>query len=277
MTAAVNILIAEPVITKTTASLKKVDDNHEKKIMKQGDERPILKESVTDFEVGTITNTPLVILEDIRTFQEIERIDSKNRRIQKVTNIVEKSIDTSAKYEVQEKSRKKRKEKRHELYQVTVEDVVTEQNDNLMHAVEEVISLLNVGEFGLGEKPLRELATIGFLVRQGVSEDEINESLYGTDRFPALRTPDAQNALVQLVERKGHGSLITQVLTEETTTDESVVAATVGFRAFMRMVELQHATVEELIIHFSPEDFRPRAWEVAEITEVCFRLAPIMC
>jgi len=71
-----------------------------------------------------------------------------------------------------------------------------------------------------------------------------------------------------LVERKGHGPLITQVLTEETTTDESFVAATVGFRAFMKMVELQHATVEEVITHFAPEDFRPRAWEVTEISEV---------
>ena len=154
------------------------------------------------------------------------------------------------------------------ITEVTVEQIIEEQQENIAREIEELMDVLNATEFGPGESPLRELATIGFLVRQGVSVNEINESLYRTDKFPALRTPDAQNALVQLVEREGHGPLITEVLTEETTTDESIVAATVGFRAFMKMVELQHATVEEVITHFAPDDFRPRAWEVTEAIEV---------
>lgn len=152
--------------------------------------------------------------------------------------------------------------------EVKVEQVIKEQVEEIAKEVEELMTILHAPDFGPGELPLRELATIGYLVRQGVSVNEINESLYQTDKFPALRTPDAQSALVQLVEREGHGPLISQVLTEETTTDESIVAATVGFRAFMRMVELQHATIEEVITHFAPEDFRPHAWEITEATEV---------
>ncbi|XP_023246863.1 titin-like [Copidosoma floridanum] len=156
------------------------------------------------------------------------------------------------------------------LSKVDVRLIIEGQQESIAQEVEEIMELFHASEFGPAEQPLRELATIGYLVRQGVTVHEINESLYKTDKFPALKTPDAQNALVQLVERQGHGPLITQVLTEETTTDESIVAATVGFRAFMKMVELQHATVEEVITHFKPEDFRPRAWEVAEAIEYYF-------
>lgn len=52
--------------------------------------------------------------------------------------------------------------------------------------------------------------------------------------------------------------------------DEALLAATVGFHAFMRMVQLQHATVEEVLTHFAPRDFSPHAWETTEATQVCF-------
>lgn len=51
--------------------------------------------------------------------------------------------------------------------------------------------------------------------------------------------------------------------------DEALLAATVGFHAFMRMVQLQHATVEEVLTHFAPRDFSPHAWETTEATQVC--------
>lgn len=183
------------------------------------------------------------------------------------TEITETISVTEVQPEIRELKKKKKKPEKVKT-EVTVEQIIKEHEENIAREVEELMDVMNATEFGPGESPLRELATIGFLVRQGVSVNEINESLYRTDKFPALRTPDAQNALVQLVERQGHGPLITEVLTEETTTDESIVAATVGFRAFMKMVDLQHATVEEVITHFAPDDFRPRAWEVTEAIEV---------
>lgn len=76
--------------------------------------------------------------------------------------------------------------------------------------VEEVLETIGAREFGPGESPLRELAQIGFLLRQGVTVSQIT-SLYQTDHFPALRSPEAQSALVQLVEREGHETIISQV------------------------------------------------------------------
>lgn len=142
------------------------------------------------------------------------------------------------------------------------------ESDNQMVAeVNELLEVINAKEFGPGESPLRELAKIGYMLRNGITTQQI-ESLYDSKHFPALIVPQSQSALVQLVERQGHGALITQILTEETAQDETVVAAKAGFRAFLRMVEMKHSSVEEVIAHFYPEDFKPRSWEQKEAREV---------
>lgn len=289
--------IQEPLITEATASLKKIDDEKTREIIPKTEEhaKRVLEEregvvvsemavedTARDFTIESVVDRAQVTSETLQTVsvsevhteasvQEIRRVDT--RRKAKKTMVTEEE-ERPREIVIEEKPKKKKKEKLKVREEVTIEEIVERQKENIAREVEEIMETLHAKEFGPGEAPLRELATIGFLVRQGVSVNEINESLYRTDNFPALKTPEAQNALVQLVEREGHGPLITQVLTEETTTDESVVAATIGFRAFMRMIELQHVTVEEVLTHFAPEDFRPRAWEVTEATEVrnCFLL-----
>lgn len=288
--------IQEPLVTEATASLKKIDDQKAREMVPKPEERAkrvveeregvvVVSEVATediaqDFTVESVVDHAKITSETLQTVsvsevhteagvQEMKRIEAKQRKAKK-TVVTEEEIFEEKPREVitEEKPKKKKKDKIKVKEEVTIEEIVERQRENIAREVEEIMEMLHAKEFGPGEAPLRELATIGFLVRQGVSVNEINESLYRTDNFPALKTPEAQNALVQLVEREGHGPLITQVLTEETTTDESVVAATVGFRAFMRMIELQHVTVEEVLTHFAPEDFRPRAWEVTEATEV---------
>lgn len=289
--------IQEPLITEATASLKKIDDEKAREIIPKTEEyaKRVLEEregvvvsemavedTARDFTIESVVDRAQVTSETLQTVsvsevhteasvQEIRRVDT--RRKAKKTMVTEEE-ERPREIVIEEKPKKKKKEKLKVREEMTIEEIVERQKENIAREVEEIMETLHAKEFGPGEAPLRELATIGFLVRQGVSVNEINESLYRTDNFPALKTPEAQNALVQLVEREGHGPLITQVLTEETTTDESVVAATIGFRAFMRMIELQHVTVEEVLTHFAPEDFRPRAWEVTEATEVrnCFLL-----
>lgn len=289
--------IQEPLITEATASLKKIDDEKAREIIPKTEEHAkrvleeregvvvsemAIEDTARDFTIESVVDRAQVTSETLQTVsvsevhteasvQEIRRVDT--RRKAKKTMVTEEE-ERPREIVIEEKPKKKKKEKLKVREEVTIEEIVERQKENIAREVEEIMETLHAKEFGPGEAPLRELATIGFLVRQGVSVNEINESLYRTDNFPALKTPEAQNALVQLVEREGHGPLITQVLTEETTTDESVVAATIGFRAFMRMIELQHVTVEEVLTHFAPEDFRPRAWEVTEATEVrnCFLL-----
>ena len=133
--------------------------------------------------------------------------------------------------------------------------------------VNEMLKNMRAAEFGPGEAPLRDLATIAYLVKHGISVNEIN-SFYQASQFPALQTPDAQSALVLLLEREGHANIVTEVLTEETGVDDTFVASYAGFTAFMRMVEMHHASVEEIITHFLPEDFVGHKWKTETAHEV---------
>nr|XP_029725955.1 titin-like isoform X8 [Aedes albopictus] len=150
--------------------------------------------------------------------------------------------------------------------------VITEKLDvsdveSVKHSVQvnEILTNLKAADFGPGEAPLRELATIAYMVKHGVAVNEIN-SFYQSDHFPALKTPESQSALVLLLEREGYASIVTEILTE-TDMDETQLAATAGFRAFMRMIELNHASVEEIITHFSPEDFFMHEWKLEQADE----------
>lgn len=153
---------------------------------------------------------------------------------------------------------------------------MVESDSRTVAEINELMEIINAKEFGPGESPLRELAKIGYMLRNGVTTEMI-DSLYDSEYFPALRVPQSQSALVQLVERQGYGALITEVLTEETAQDEEIIAAKAGFRAFLKMVELKHNSVEEVIAHFYPEDFKPRAWEEKEAHEVIASLMRVHC
>jgi hypothetical protein len=82
-------------------------------------------------------------------------------------------------------------------------------------------------------------------------------SLYETEEFPSLRTASGQNALVSLVEREGHSALISELVTHDTI-EQTLLGV---FKAFLTMVELKHATVQEVMPLFTPDDFKTRRWE----------------
>lgn len=148
-----------------------------------------------------------------------------------------------------------------------VEEIVAREEIKMAKEITEILNTIKVKEFGPGEYPLREIAEIGYLLRNGITTKEITV-LYHEEKFPSLKSPEAQSALVSVIERKGYGPLVSEVLTEEKTVDEKELAATVGFRAFMKMIDLKHVTVEEVITHFKPDDFIHHAWQSTEVKEV---------
>lgn len=116
-------------------------------------------------------------------------------------------------------------------------------------------------EFTTGAEPLRELATIAFMVQKGLGVGDV-EKLFEANQFPELQTPESQCALVQLLERQGHAGLVSEILSEksETEIDENYVA-TAGFRAFMKMIETKQVNIEEVVLSISPEDFTATNWK----------------
>lgn len=147
------------------------------------------------------------------------------------------------------------------------EKIIRRGEMRMAKEVTHMLDFVKAKEFGPGQSPLREIAEIGYLLNNGITVKEVTV-LYDENKFPSLKTPQAQSAMVNVVERKGHGALISEVITEETAIDEQTLAATVGFRAFMKMVEANYVTIEEVLTEFIPEDFIQRAWESTEVTEV---------
>lgn len=126
---------------------------------------------------------------------------------------------------------------------------------------------INLESYGPGVDTIKELTIIGYLMQQGSSIDDIKH-IYNTNGFAALKQPESQFALVQLVEREGHGKLITEILIAEHIADDELLASTVGFLAFLKMIEMKHTTVENLISHLSHDDFTRQEWKAIEGKEV---------
>lgn len=151
---------------------------------------------------------------------------------------------------------------------ITIEDLlVIRQHEE----VNELLETIDAASFGsTGEAALRDLASIGLLLRYGCTTHEIIY-MYEQNIFISLQKAESQAALVQLVEREGHEELITQILGESTTEDETVLAATVGFKAFIRMIETCEITIETVITRFVREDFISQDWTIST-KEVCYAL-----
>lgn len=266
--------------TKIEKVVKREEEVVEKKTAKKVIEEP-KEEGIITEEVHTEeTPKPIKKIEKEKAkvvVSEAEHVETTDvatyKKVDKKEKIVKKekgeSVLTPHDYLVSSQQQKEETVEPFETLVDTQKGIVrmVEGDSRVVAEINELLEVINAREFGPGESPLRELAKIGYMLRNGITIEQI-ESMYDSEYFPALRVPQSQSALVQLVERQGHGALITEVLTEETTQDEDVIAAKVGFRAFLKMVEMKHNSVEEVIAHFYPEDFKPRSWEQREANEV---------
>lgn len=229
-----------------------------RKIVRRKVQPPPVHDAVVD-----VLPTPSKVIVEIAKDEAMASSSSTTTTTQKTVQVVQHTTVTEEEHvEIHEEIEEIRVKIYKEL--VSEKDI---QQFKMANEVNEILELIEAHKFGTGEQPLRDLATIGYLVQRGITVTEIT-SLYNADTFPALKNPEAQAALVQLVERQGHGTLISEVLTEETTVDdEHLFASTVGFRAFMRMIQREHITIEEVITHFKEEDFVKHEWKHAEARE----------
>lgn len=241
--------------TNTTKTTIKTEEHQEKSEKRQ---KKIVKKKIapkiSHKSVIEIVPTPTQIIVEIP--KETTAETKKTVQILKETK-----ISTEENIEIHEEIEEIRVKIYKEL--ISQEDL---DNFKIADEVNEVLEMIEASKFGAGEQPLRELATIGYLVQRGITVSEITH-LYNADTFPALKNPDAQAALVQFVEREGHGTIISEVLTEETVEDDTSLAATVGFRAFMRMIQMRHVTIEQVITNFKQEDFASQEWKYGEAKE----------
>lgn len=131
----------------------------------------------------------------------------------------------------------------------------------------DILKSINSDDLGPGKETVQELAVIGYLMQRGSTIEHIKE-MYNTNTFLALKRPESQFALVQLVEREGYGKLISEILIEEHVEDDALLASTVGFLAFLKMIQLNQITVETVLARLTCEDFMTQDWESADGKEV---------
>lgn len=127
--------------------------------------------------------------------------------------------------------------------------------------VNEMMKKLQSKSFTTAEESLRELATIAFMIKKGLSVSDV-EKLFQASAFPELQTPESQCALVQILEKHGYAALVSEVLEEKTDMeiDENFVA-TAGFRAFMKMIQTKKINAEDIVLSITPEDFAAINWK----------------
>lgn len=160
------------------------------------------------------------------------------------------------------------REETEEVHIKVYEEILSELDIHtfkLSDEVNQILISIGLSKFGVCETALRELATIGCLLQKGTTVYDVMR-MYDADIFPYLKIPESQAAMVQLVERHGYGSIITDIFGEETE-DEHLLASTVGFRAFMRLIETHDESFETIISKFQREDFVSHEWKQDDCKE----------
>lgn len=130
-------------------------------------------------------------------------------------------------------------------------------------AILKILKTVNAEQYGPGTETIKELKIIEYLIQQGSTIQDIKET-YNSNGFRALKQPQSQFALVQLMEREGHGKIITEILVAEHIADDELLASTVGFLAFLAMIDKGLMTMNSVISLLSHEDFTRQEWKSIE-------------
>lgn len=219
---------------------------------------PILVEHSEVSEVMQVVDRKVADAEQVQRSRIIEQIDEEEEVEEEEETVkVEKEYTERKSVEITESV----KIIRTKITQKTIkiEDIYEISRHEEVQWLLESVEAESFGK--TGEEALRDLATIGVLLRYGCTHYEITY-MYEQNIFVSLQKPESQSALVQLVEREGHEELITQILSESSNEDETILAATVGFKAFIRMIQTYEITIETVIRKFHREDFISHDWKI---------------
>lgn len=144
---------------------------------------------------------------------------------------------------------------------ITINDLKDINDLKNSQEVSDLLSKLSGKNFGKEEDSVKELATVSYMLQKGLSTNDV-QKLFQSNLFPNLQKTESQSALVQLLERQGHEKIVSDIMSEknEHEIDENFVAS-VGFRAFLKMIETKQAKADEIILSITPEDFTSENWK----------------
>ncbi|MCL4124734.1 UNVERIFIED_CONTAM: hypothetical protein GTU68_027030 [Idotea baltica] len=122
-------------------------------------------------------------------------------------------------------------------------------------------------EFGPFSKPAKEMATVAHLLNEGVKCDEVI-TLLNTGEFPELQKPETQTSLVSIVSNKGHASTVCEILTEDAAeTFEKFKPKTETARFNEVKHQLEKATEKSVTVKTFTTDMAPAAKAVIKMAK----------
>ncbi|KAG8223453.1 hypothetical protein J437_LFUL001946, partial [Ladona fulva] len=204
-------------------------------------------------ELGTIASKGNLYVTGL-TDEERQKIELKKAPKEKPKKVKEEIKEEEKIEEVVRKTHmEKKKSVTQEFTEQITQEVTQQVSQHVSHISEEVIRK-EIPK----EEEVEEVEEIEKVVKK--THKEKQRKVEAIHRATPIDVPSEE--VEEVVERIGHGAVISEVLSEETTMDTSVEET--GFRAFMRMAEQHQVNVEEAIFSFQPEDFRIQAWETTE-------------
>lgn len=98
------------------------------------------------------------------------------------------------------------------------------------------VKSLDFSKFHEFSNTIKEFFLIIYMIEKGVKAEDI-KAMFSADFFPLLKTTSFQSALIKLVEKSGHGDLVSEILSTKSEIEiESQLASSIGLEVFLKMI-----------------------------------------
>lgn len=118
------------------------------------------------------------------------------------------------------------------------------------------IDNLNFEKFKEFSQSLKEFALLVYMIEKKVDTKDIM-TMFQSDFFPDLKSPNLQAALVKLVEKKGFSNFVSDILSSKSEVEiESHLASSIGVEAFLKMSLTEKINIRDVINSLELSDFQ---------------------
>lgn len=154
-------------------------------------------------------------------------------------------------------------EVQHKTFHTTITINSIQDIENLKNSkdIEEMMKNFEEKNFGSNIDAVKDLTMMNYMLQNGLSSNDV-QKLFQAKFFPNVLNTSVQSALVQLLERESKSNFVSEILAEKNENEiDEMFLASVGLRAFLKMVETQKEEVKNILLLLQPEDFASTNWK----------------
>lgn len=144
---------------------------------------------------------------------------------------------------------------------ITINSIQDIENLKSSKDIDELMKKFEGKNFESNTDAVKDLVIINFMLQNGLSTNDV-QKLFQAKFFPNVLNTSVQSALVQLLERESKSNFVSEVLAEKNDHEiDEMFLASVGLRAFLKMIESQKDEAKNIILSLKPEDFASTNWK----------------